>query len=504
LNRQIFFHKVRFVLVRIMAYVPNFQYDIFISYSHVDNLPGPGETEGWVTQFERYLKNYLSRRIGRMGVIEIWRDPAIDGSELFDQVIQDKINQSAVLVALSSHGYFLSDYCKKELKSFWDRAKQDSTGISIRDHLRILNVRINNIQRDQWPEEYGRTTGYPFFETESDHELGYPLKPTGERFEQQLRKLVEGAYKTLTALKERVAPEPEPAKPTNTVFLADTADSLSRYRRRISNELRDAGVRVLDSIPPPYEAKAHEEKVIQEIRQADLSVHLLDELSGKEIQGDVETSYPQKQVELGLKHAQSQLIWIPQTLDVQSVEDEVQRILLDQVENGNRGNASYCFIRGTASSISREILEKLNQDRARQQKGPVPSPSAALVDTHLKDQLHAFKLGEFLIEMKVQPYINPEEDNPQLNMKILEERLKQVSKLIIIFGDVAEDWVRARLGIAVQIAVTERCPLKACGVYFAPPRQRGVDGMFALPFLPVYEFDSRDISNPDTLKQMLN
>jgi hypothetical protein len=74
----------------------------------------------------------------------------------------------------------------------------------------------------------------------------------------------------------------------------------------------------------------------------------------------------------------------------------------------------------------------------------------------------------------------------------------------VIFGDVAEEWVRARLAVAVQIAITARVQLKACGVYFAPPRQRGPVGIFNLPFLPVYEFDNRDISNPHNLGPMLN
>jgi hypothetical protein len=59
-----------------------------------------------------------------------------------------------------------------------------------------------------------------------------------------------------------------------------------------------------------------------------------------------------------------------------------------------------------------------------------------------------------------------------------------VSRLIIVFGNVAEEWVRARLGEAVKIAITEDCPLKACGIYFAPPRRKASDGKFNLGFLP--------------------
>jgi hypothetical protein len=77
--------------------------------------------------------------------------------------------------------------------------------------------------------------------------------------------------------------------------------------------------------------------------------------------------------------------------------------------------------------------------------------------------------------------------------------LKQVSRLIIIFGTVAEEWVRARLGEAVKIAITAGCPLQVCGIYFAPPRRKEKDGKFSLPFLPVYQFDSQDIAHPQAV-----
>jgi hypothetical protein len=126
-------------------------------------------------------------------------------------------------------------------------------------------------------------------------------------------------------------------------------------------------------------------------------------------------------------------------------------------------------------------------------------PSAALVDTHLKDQLHALELSQLLLQRNVQPYINPEEDDPRKNMKIFEERLKQVSRLMIIFGQVGEEWVLERLGAALQIAIVERCPLKACGIYFAPPRKKSADAGFNLGFLPVHLFDSDDMRNPQAL-----
>jgi hypothetical protein len=158
-------------------------------------------------------------------------------------------------------------------------------------------------------------------------------------------------------------------------------------------------------------------------------------------------------------------------------------------------------MRESPSSITREILEKINQ--IKESSESTAAPTAALVDTHFRDQLHALELIRFLSEKNIQPFINPEEDDPRKNMKILEERLKQVSKLIIVYGSVTEEWVRARLGAAVQIAITENCPLKSCAIYYASPQRKSAGGNFNLGFFPIYKFDNSDLSDPKTLAHLL-
>jgi len=487
-----------------MAYVPDFEYDIFISYAHVDDLTTPDQTRGWITTFEQFLSVLLSRRVGRIGSVKIWRDPTLDGSQLFDKTIEDRIKRSAVFLAFTSCGYLASDYCQQELKWFHDSAACDRLGVSVGDRMRVLNVLLNNIPPTNWPEYYGKTSGYDFFMSDDEEDFGYPMKCAGEIFEERLRKLVEAIYRTLTAIRESVSPQVVISPTfTKTIYLADTTDSLIRCRKRLLNELGPK-VRIISNVPPPYEADEHETKVVEAIKQADLSVHLLDEFPGREVQGEAGKSYPQKQVELGLKHAKSQFIWVPNTLELETVEDPSYKSFIDDLQNGNRGASNYSFIKGSLSSLGREVTDMLERPVAAAQNGKPAGVTATLVDTHLKDQLHAYKLGQFLIEKSIQPYINPEEDDPEKNMKVLEERLKQVNKLIVIFGDVGEQWVRARLAVAVHIAITARVQLKACGVYYAPPRQRGPSSMFDLPFLPVYEFDSSDISNPKNLCPMLN
>jgi len=512
---------VRRTVGEVMGYLPGFQHDIFISYAHVDNA-AVDEADGWVTQFREHLDLQMSKRVGRMGAVKIWQDPTLEGSQLFDKTIEDAINSSAIFIALTSSGYLASDYCKQEVRLFEAKTGKEPLGLAVGDRLRIFNVLLNNIPFGEWPTEFGRTSGFPFHDAESSDDFGYPADPQEKPFQLQMRKLVEAVYRTLCAMKESLpaaapsvaaapvtaapaagasAASPTPASDAFTVFLADTADSLRTLRRRVTAELQSKGIRVIADVPPPYEAAAHEERAIAAISGAHMAVHLLDTYPGREIEDAEEKSYAQRQVELSIEHARSQFIWVPKALDLVMLEDGTYKEFLDRLENGERSEATYKFLRGLPAELPREILDEIE---AAQRRPPADAaPLAALVDTHFKDQLYALDLIRFLSDRNVQPYINPEEDDPRKNIRILEERLKQVTKLIIVFGSVTSEWVRARLGAAVEIAITEGCPLKACGVFYAGARRKGTDSDFRLGLFPVYTFDTADLGNPQALKSLL-
>src|SRR5262245_41801885 len=108
-----------------MAYLSSFDYDIFISYAHVDNVV-PRGARGWVERFQEELEIELSRRMGRVGAAKIWWDKDLDGSQIFNETIRQTITQSALFIALTSSGYLKSDYCMKELDWFCEKAEKES------------------------------------------------------------------------------------------------------------------------------------------------------------------------------------------------------------------------------------------------------------------------------------------------------------------------------------------------------------------------------------------
>ena len=109
------------------------------------------------------------------------------------------------------------------------------------------------------------------------------------------------------------------------------------------------GVAAAWNVPPPFEADGHRQRVVDVLKRARLSVHLLDGYAGREVDGhlDPATTYPQEQVRLARDRARSQLIWVPRQLPE---IDEAQQTLLDELRNGERGSARHHFHEGMPPS----------------------------------------------------------------------------------------------------------------------------------------------------------
>ncbi|HRH38874.1 MAG TPA: toll/interleukin-1 receptor domain-containing protein, partial [Flavobacteriales bacterium] len=173
-----------------MALVPGYEFDIFISYAHVDNTPLPGEKERWVEFFYKTLDIMLAKRFGRADMVKIWWDDRkLDGSTVFDGSIANGVDRSALIICLDSPGYAASTYCQQELDRFHGKAKAEPFGLQIGDRSRIVHVLLNNIPHDRWPSELQGTTGFPFHNSERRDDPGDALDPGSIAFNEQMRDL---------------------------------------------------------------------------------------------------------------------------------------------------------------------------------------------------------------------------------------------------------------------------------------------------------------------------
>ena len=94
------------------------QYDIFVSYAHVDNACMPGETQGWVSALMATLEVYLQQKLGRRESYSIWRDPELPGNVPLTPEILDAVRHASILLLVLSPGYVASRWCMQELETF--------------------------------------------------------------------------------------------------------------------------------------------------------------------------------------------------------------------------------------------------------------------------------------------------------------------------------------------------------------------------------------------------
>ncbi len=439
----------------------------------------------------------LAKRFGRLDTVKIWWDSKkLDGSVLFDTSIAEGIKQSAIMICLNSPGYAASRYCQQELDTFYKKAGAETIGLKVGERSRIFNVLLNNIPFKDWPAELSGTSGFPFHDAQEAGEFGDTVDTLSNAFRDQMRNVRDAVYSLLNDFNHEL-PDHKSGVATDSnsfsIYLGEVPDTLRSSRKRIVAELEKKGFEVLAAIPPPDEAAAHEQAASSALQQASLSIHLLDEFSGREIQGDESKSYPQKQTELALATDRPQMIWIPAETDLAAVEEEAYKQFLQGIEKGTLTQKHYDFVRGSKATVSQVIIDFATQIRDRQkQTAPAGDKLSVLVDTHFMDQLYALDLGKTLLENDIQPFINPQEDDPRKNINLMGERLSQVKKLIFLYGSVSKDWVLERMSAALQLIITNNYPIEDFFIYMAPPHKEANDISLNQRLLKVNVINSSD------------
>jgi len=92
---------------------------IFLSYARIDDeVPAlDPQAKGWVRYLYDQLRVALRHRLG--GEVDFWRDlKDIDENRLFEPLIEEGLDGSALLLAVVSPSYLNSKWCRKERERF--------------------------------------------------------------------------------------------------------------------------------------------------------------------------------------------------------------------------------------------------------------------------------------------------------------------------------------------------------------------------------------------------
>jgi len=249
------------------AFIPGCEYDVFISYAHVDN------EFGWISHFKDQLEKRLNGRLGRIGAAQVFFDDAsLAGNERITPKIRAALAKTAALVVVLSPGYLASTWCCEELTCFLENIGDDAETDS-----RVFLVLYDDVNIEEKPQPIRELIGYSFFRVERN--VPKTLALGDERYDDELNRLRYQLAERLKRLREEVE-RPRPAADERpTVFLAEAFPGLEEEYGKVENFLLDGDIRVVPGRHFYHAPDGYEQDIDAHLSGAWLFVQLLDRLT---------------------------------------------------------------------------------------------------------------------------------------------------------------------------------------------------------------------------------
>src|ERR1700730_13990133 len=132
-----------------MAFLQNFEDDVFISYASIDDEPFTEGQKGWVTHFHRDLEKRVAQLLGHE--VKIWRDDReLRGNDVVTLKIYRHLPTTGILLSALSPRYFQSEWCRLEFNEFCTHA-EETAGLTIHDKSRVFKVVKTPVDRRGQP-----------------------------------------------------------------------------------------------------------------------------------------------------------------------------------------------------------------------------------------------------------------------------------------------------------------------------------------------------------------
>ncbi|MCV6637262.1 toll/interleukin-1 receptor domain-containing protein [Candidatus Albibeggiatoa sp. nov. NOAA] len=466
------------------SFVDGYQYDIFVSYAHVDNTPLPGAEQGWVSTLINGLRNHLGQKLGRSDAYQLWLDTTEPTNAQLLSKRQQNISESALLLIILSPAYLASAYCMSDLSQFII-----TTGV---DAGRIFIVEHDYIDPDERPPSLEHIMGYPFWirdtMTQQIRKLGVP-KPNPERefeYYQRLDDVAREMVNKLKSMRQTVHPAVENSTPMTTVFLASATEDLIEQRSKIKRYLIQQNIRVL-----PENSTGFNPNLTQDLEQSQLFIQLLtDKTDG----GYALFQYQQaKQANLKI------LQWRPQFIDVNSITDQNQRDLLMTDTVVVMGLVEFQhYVSQQISKWQQMEAERQHQAQFLQQiQQQTEQDIVVFIDANPDDMSLGQQISEVLQNYGI-AYTLPLPVTPQTKAaeirKDLKNNLLYSDALLILYGEATPEWVRGQLWEVRRLQGNRKQSLKVLAVFNQLSQQKPPLNM-NLPNMRLLECSSTQLTD---------
>ncbi len=471
-----------------------YEYDLFISYAHIDDLSPYGSEKGWIDLLYERLKVLVEQRLGYEP--KIWRDDhSLQGNDELTGAIGDGVTRSLLLVPVISPRYVQSDWCNREMETFHaSEPPPVAAGPGYRSRIfKVVKTPLPEHLKMQEPGHIRNLIGYPFYGEDESSGLMYEFSPdpSDKQYWKMLNRLVSDITRTLIELKHspgaqvppvsgsNVTPAAAPppvaapaltpvasAAPVSTapttvapegagvakvVYLAETTSDLTKERELVRDELQQRGYVVLPEQKLPLEeVKQTEEAVRAALTRSAMSVHLVGTRYGSTPEDDAR-SVVRIQEKLSAERAEAdpsllRLLWLPPGLMTPALEinDERQKSFVTELQN--RLTTGVELLQTSVEELKTRIVEKLDP----------PTKSAArnarrskLKQIYLicenRDRSFVRPIKEYLFKQNLEVITWLDGGVVDDLMEYHRKNLKECDAALIYFGCGDEPWVRKNL-----------------------------------------------------------
>jgi hypothetical protein len=493
-----------------------FEYDIFISYGHLDDEDPGGEEKGWVDLLVERLPRVIAGYLGDKP--RVWRDErSLRGNEKVHGAIHEGVTNSLLLVPIVSPRYVRSDWCRVELETFCNAALPPGAD------PQSFNTRIFKVIKSplryphlisKEPEALRDMKAYRFFEMDEDSpdEFSPDVQPGKDpRYWVMLRRLAQDISDKLVALKQEaelsqlaaaeketnnaaltvpeppvvayhsITPDPIPVNSSNgggaakLVYLAETTSDLTKERELVRDELRQRGHNVLPEQKLPLdEVKQTEAAVRADLERCALSVHLVGMRYGSSPEDDAR-SVVRIQEQMAAEHGAAnpaflRLLWMPQGLTAKEIGDERQRTYVSELQN--RITAGAELLQTSVEDLKTRIVEKLNPPA---KAIPRSARRVKLKQIYLicesTDRSFVRPIKDYLFKQNLEVITWTEGTGTETRMDYHRRNLRECDAALVYFGNGDEPWVRKNLEDLVDKAFGygREDEWTASGVYVGAP-----------------------------------
>jgi hypothetical protein len=500
-----------------MAYLEQFEHDVFISYAHDNN------TRGWVSDLRDVLEERLVSYLGSPPRPSVWFDnDQVTGMEEIKRTIPTACQRSAALLCVLSPSYLRSEWCKKEREAFLAQLSGRPGGRS-GPRIPLLKVVLLELEGDDEPEELRGLVGYRYFE-------GRPEVPSwtrqfflkdknhlDQRFFNQTDRLARELAETLKAMKRAVggASAPVPADkderrvtPTDplgqAIYIAEGTDDVDDDRDLLAKEFGQFDVLALPAEELPTGFDALRARIRDLLQRCQFSVHIIGRYYGTRLTSDpsaVKRSAPQIQYEVAVEERKPRIVWLSGAIDEEQLHPD-QRAFLATIRNQHGSDAGLEFVRGGLQELKALVHSRIR----RPPRSAVPEAGPVVFISAHKDDLERREVMEILNRCErfgCDGFASAFHADPQRGEERDDSFIRRADGVVILYASPYPDWVRERAWKVREVVTRRRRnPLMAALVDSEPPPPDRPAVPFKTPVIAIV--DARNGFDPAMLDPFFN